>query len=138
MHFVTERLATLPLGEGSADNVILYRLVGHAHGRMAAMENVSTQNFGRFHSKCVGRNVKFLDQQRRSVSGYYPEELAVAFSEKPIPNGWKFSVRIFQDSLQAVSPLSTSSRPHSSAEPYTAGGAVHVVHCCLFLVRSMY
>ena len=86
---------------------------------------------GRFHPKCSpnvvlskGRSVAV---RPRGVHYYY------VFSNDPIPTGLQFSVKILQKRSSCVSPLSASSRPHPSDAPYTAGGAVHVVHCCLFL-----
>ena len=61
----------------------------------------------------------------------------IAFSNDPIPIGIQFSVKILQQGI-FVSLISASSRPHTSDAPYTDGGAVHVVHCCPFVVRSGY
>ena len=85
---------------------------------------------GRFHPKCSSGVV--LSEDRRVAKGN--DFIDFAFSNDPIPIGLQFSVKIVQKGFAIVSPLSASSRPHPSAAPYTAGGAVHVVHCCLFFV----
>ena len=84
---------------------------------------------GRFQPKC-SRSV-VLSEDRRVAEG---EGLGYVFSNDQIPIGLQFSVKILQKGRIIVSQLSASSRPHSSAAPYTAGGPVHVVHCCLFFV----
>ena len=86
---------------------------------------------GRFHPKCSSSVV--LSEDRRVARGI-PYSGGVAFSNDPIPIGLQFSVKILQQGFAYVSPLSASSKSHPSAVPYTAGGAVHVVHCCLFFV----
>ena len=83
---------------------------------------------GTFHSKC-GMGV-WLSEGRRVARGIGLGS-QFAFSSEPIPIGLQFSVKILQEGFW-VSPISASSRPHLSDAPYTAGGAVHVVHCCLF------
>ena len=85
---------------------------------------------GRFHPKCTSGVV--LSEDRRDAEGKTYVDLV--FSNDPIPIGFQFSVKILQKGPSSVSPFSASSRPHPSAAPYTAGGAVHVVHCCLFFV----
>ena len=88
---------------------------------------------GRFHLKCSPRVV--LSEDRRVARGKDYLFSSYVFSNDPIPIGLQFSVKTLQkDSPYVVSPLSASSRPHPSAAPYTAGGDVHVVHCCLFFV----
>ena len=84
---------------------------------------------GRFHPKCSRRVV--LSEDRRVAKG---KGIGYVFSNDQIPIGLQFSVKILHKGSAYVSPLSASSRPHPSAAPYTAGGAVHVVHCCLFFV----
>ena len=86
---------------------------------------------GRFHPKCSSGVV--LSEDRRVARGI-PYSGSYVFSNDPIPIGLQFSVKILQQGFAYVSSLSASSRPHPSAAPYTAGGAVHVVHCCLFFV----
>ena len=86
---------------------------------------------GTFHSKCIPGVV--LSEGRRVASGQ-GDVSQFAVSNEPIPIGLQFSVKILQKSFHFVSPISASSRPHPSDAPYTAGGAVHVVHCCLFFV----
>ena len=87
---------------------------------------------GRFHPKCSSDVV--LSEDRRVARGK-DYSGSFVFSNDPIPIGLQFSVKILQkDYPYVVSPLSTPSRPHPSAAPYTAGGAVHVVHCFLFFV----
>ena len=96
------------------------------------MANSGERRVGRFHPKCSWSVV--LSEDRRVANGKGVADCFV-FSNDPIPIGLQFSVKILQkDSPYVVSPLSASSRPHPSAAPYTAGGAVHVVHCCLFFV----
>ena len=90
---------------------------------MAANRVVEEQNLGQF-QKCA--NVKF-SKDRRIATGE-SVFFSIAFSNDPILIGQKFSVKILQNSSQFVSPISASSRPHPPDAPYTAGGAVHVVH----------
>ena len=94
-------------------------------------ETSGERRVGTFHSKCSQGVV--LSIGRRVASGVGIGSL-FAFSNEPIPIGLQFSVKILQKSFHFVSPISASSRPHPSDAPYTAGGAVHVVHCCLFFV----
>ena len=96
------------------------------NGSMADKEG----RVGRFHPKCSSSVV--LSENRRVAKG--KGNIDFVFSNDPIPIGLQFSVKILQKGFAIVSPLSASSRPHPSAAPYTAGGAVHVVHCCLFFV----
>ena len=107
--------------------------------KMAASTNGDARSYGKFHPKCQGGIT--LSENRRIAS----EKLAsgavpIAFSNDQIPIGIQFSVKILQQSffVSRKSDQYTSSRPHTSDAPYTAGGAVHVVHCCLFFVRSGY
>ena len=103
---------------------------------MAASTNDDAQSYGKFHSKC-GRNVT-LSENRRIASGEFGSGAdPITFSNDQIPIGIQFSVKILQQGI-FVSPISTSSRSHTSDAPYAAGGAVHVVHFCLFFVRSGY
>ena len=64
----------------------------------------SDQVLGTFHHKC-GKDIK-LSKDRRIASGKgstsYP---APAFSNDPIPNGMKFSIKILQKSSESVSLL---------------------------------
>ena len=94
---------------------------------MAASEE---DRVGKFHRK-GGGYIKFSEE--RSVAYGMCSQGTIAFSDDQIPIGLQFSVKILED-VDWVSPISTSSRPHTSDAPYTAGGAVHVVHCCLFFV----
>ena len=86
-------------------------------------------DMGRFHPKCSS-GVE-LSKDRRVATG--KGSIDFVFSNDPIPIGLQFSVKISQKRFAIVSPLSAS-KPHPSAAPYAAGGAVHVVHCCLFFV----
>ena len=104
--------------------------------KMAANTNGDARSYGKFHPKCQGGVT--LSEDRRIASGKPGSgAFPIAFSNDQIPIGIQFSVKILQPSF-IVSPISTSSRPHTSDAPYTAGGAVHVVHCCPFFVRSGY
>ena len=104
---------------------------------MAVSTSGDALSFGKFDPKCL-RNVT-LSEDRRIASGTCAlDAFPIAFSNEPISKGLKFSVKILQQSSDYVSPISTSSRPHTSDAPYTTGCAVHVVHCCLFFVRSGY
>ena len=101
---------------------------------MAASVHVkdeSAPNVGKFHPKCW-EGVK-LSKDRRTASGDVASELCVALSNDPIPNTFKFSVKVLQKGCY-VSPISAASIPHTLDAPYMAGGAVHVIHCCLFFV----
>ena len=84
---------------------------------------------GKFHPKCG--NGATLSEDRRTASGGSRLGLCVAFSNDPIPRGLKFSVKIVQEARAYVSPISAASIPHTLDAPYMAGGAVHVIHCCL-------
>ena len=86
----------------------------------------------KFHWSC-GQGITLSEDRRTADGGRKHSNVYGAFSNDPIPNGLQFSVKILETSPH-VSPLSASSRPHPSAASYTAGGAVHVVHCCLFFV----
>ena len=86
----------------------------------------------RFHPNC-GRGIT-LSENRRVAHGDSHSALRIAFSNDPIANGLKFSVKILQKGSAWVNPISASSRHPTLDAPYTAGGAVHVVHCCLFFV----
>ena len=92
------------------------------------MADSGKRRAGRFHPKCSPKVVLSEDRRVASGKGYFD----FVFSNDPIPIGLQFSVKILKKG--SVSPLSVSSRPHPSAAPYAAGGAVHVVHCCLFFV----
>ena len=100
-----------------------------ATSKMAASQVEScSQNLGEFHPKC-SKGVQ-LSENRRIATGF--SLFTVAFSNEPIPNGLKFSVKILQKSSGGwVSPISAASIPHTLDAPYMAGGAVHVIHCCL-------
>ena len=84
---------------------------------------------GRFHPKCSSDVA--LSEDRKVASGEDNDNFA--FTNDSIPIGLQFSVKILQKGSDYVSPI-IAFRPHPSAAPYTAGGAVHVVHCCLFFV----
>ena len=85
---------------------------------------------GRFQPKCS--STVELSEDRRVARGksYY---VNFVFSNDPIPIGLQFSVKILHKGSEYVSPI-IAFRPHPSAAPHAAGGAVHVVHCCLFFV----
>ena len=95
---------------------------------MAASEE---SRVGVFHAKC-STSVE-LSNERRVASGK-ENDFSVAFSNDQISIGSHFSVKILQEGSNCVSPTRASSRPHTSDAPYTAEGAVHVVHCWLFFV----
>ena len=86
---------------------------------------------GRFHPKCGSGVV--LSEDRRVARGSSLDYCFV-FSKDPIPIGLQFSVKILQKGSAYVSPLRASFSTPPSDAPYAAGGAVHVVHCCLFFV----
>ena len=88
---------------------------------------------GKFNANC-GRDIEFSNERRVARGKGNDAIHSVAFSNDPIPIGLQFSVKILQGSYDFVSPIRASSRPPTSDAPYTAGGAVHVVHCCLFFV----
>ena len=96
----------------------------------ASVKDESSPNVGKFHPKC-GNGVT-LSKDRRTARGDR-HSLSVAFSNDPIPNTFKFSVKVLQIGF-FVSPISAASIPHTLDAPYMAGGAVHVIHCCLFSV----
>ena len=97
----------------------------------ASVNDESAPNVGKFHPKC-GNGVT-LSKDRRTASGDSVVDLCVALSNDPIPNTFKFSVKVLQEGF-FVSPISAASIPHTLDAPYMAGGAVHVIHCCLFFV----
>ena len=71
---------------------------------MAARSTVAegAQLFGQFHQNC-GREVE-LSEDRRVASGPSPyTTLPIAFSNTPIPNGLKFSVKTLEK-IALVSP----------------------------------
>ena len=103
---------------------------------MAASTNGDARSYGKFHPKCQG-GVTLSEDRRIASRKHGPGVFPIVFSNDPISKGLKFSVKMLQQS-SFVSPISASSRPHTSDAPYTAGGAVHVVHCCPFFVRSGY
>ena len=84
---------------------------------------------GKFHP--TWGNGATLSEDRRTASGGSRLEFCAAFSNDPIPKGVKFSVKILQEGKVHVSPISAASIPHTLDAPYMAGGAVHVIHCCL-------
>ena len=86
---------------------------------------------GTFHTKC-SQSVVLSEGRRIARGGGNASQFA--FSKEQILIGLQFSVKILQEAPLYVSPISASSRPHPSGAPYTAGGAVDVVHCCLFFV----
>ena len=97
---------------------------------MAANQEKDAYVVGQFNAKC-GRGIE-LSHDRRVASSKGIR--AFAFSNDSFSIGFQFSVKILKQSSNYVSPISTHSRPRTSDAPYTAGGAVHVVHCCLFFV----
>ena len=76
---------------------------------MAANQEKDAYVVGQFNAKC-GRGIEF-SHDRRVASGIGKRRFA--FSNDPIPIGLQFSVKILQNSI-FVSPISTSSRPHTS------------------------
>ena len=74
-----------------------------------------------------------LTKDRRTASGRGMFGCRVVFSNDPISNELKFAVKVLQEG-SLVSPISATSIPHTLDAPYMAGGAVHVIHCCLFFV----
>ena len=100
---------------------------------MAAKQEKEVVHVREFNAKC-GQGIEF-SQERRVASGKGLHGLDnFAFSNDQIPIGLQFSVKILDKGSAYVSPISASSRPPTSDAPYTVGGAVHVVHCCLFFV----
>ena len=97
----------------------------------ASVNDESAPNVGKFHPKC-GKGVT-LSKDRRNASGDSSGLLCVAFSNDPIPNTFNFTVKVLQKGY-SVSSISAASIPHTLDAPYMAGGAVHVIHCCLFFV----
>ena len=95
--------------------------------------NQEREVVGKFNANC-GRDIEFSNERRVARGKGCNAIHSVAFSNDQIPIGLQFSVEILQSSGIFVSPISASYRPHTSDAPYTAGGAVHVVHCCLFFV----
>ena len=95
---------------------------------MAAITNGDARSYGKFHPKCQGGVT--LSEDRRiasgkpSIFGAFP----IAFSNDKIPIGIQFSVKTLQQDPGWVSPISTSSRPHTSDAPYT--GAVGGMGIC--------
>ena len=96
-----------------------------------SVKDESAPNVAKFHSKCSGPVT--LREDRRTASGDYSGSLCVAFSNNPIPNELKFSVKGMQRGT-LVSPISAASIPHTLDTPHMDGGAVHVILCCLFFV----
>ena len=100
---------------------------------MAAYQAKFEEVVGKFSAKC-GRHIEFSNERRVARGKGRNAVHNVAFSNDQIPIGFQFSVKILQQSSDYVSPISTSSRPHTSDAPHTAGAAVHVVRWCLFFV----
>ena len=96
----------------------------------ASVNDESAPNVAKFHPKC-GKGIT-LSQDRRTAIGD-GLALCVAFSNDPIPNTFKFSVKVLQKGI-FVSPISAASISHTLDAPHMDGGAVHVIHCCLFFV----
>ena len=97
---------------------------------MAANQEKDAYVVGQFNAKC-GRGIEFSHDRRvASGKGFG----SFAFSNDSFSIRFQFSVKILKQSSVLVSPISASSRPDTSDAPHTAGGAVHVVHCCLFFV----
>ena len=89
----------------------------------------SSDQVGTFSPKC-GQ----LSDDRRIASAEGTAANSFAFSKSQIPIGVQFSVKILEKGSFYVSPISASSRAHPTYSPYMAGGAVHVVHCCLLCI----
>ena len=98
---------------------------------MAANQEKDAYVVGQFNAKC-GEGIEFSHDRRVAIGKEYGHNFA--FSNDSFSIGFQFSVKILKQSSVFVSPISASSRPQTSDAPYTAGGAVRVVHCCLFFV----
>ena len=119
---------TVHFAYSSAPEVWLtFRISVSVPGTMA---NSGKGRLGKFHPKCSS-GVKLSEDRKVARGSIYT---SFVFSNDPIPIGLQFSVKILRKGSRYVSPLSASSRPPPSAAPYTFGGAVRVVHCCLFFV----
>ena len=92
----------------------------------AIMATNEEKRVGKFHPRC-GAKVELSNENRvacgKGVASCF------AFSNDQIPIGLQFSVKILQQT-SIVSPISASSRPHTSDAPYIAGGA------CISLLYS--
>ena len=79
--------------------------------KMAASTNGDARSYGKFHPKC-GRNVT-LSENRQIASGIFGLGVfPIAFSNDPIPEGLKFSVKILQNS-RSVSTVFRSVHPQT-------------------------
>ena len=76
---------------------------------MAANQEKDAYVVGQFNAKCGG-GFEFSHDRRVASGNRFG---AFAFSNVSIPIGLQFSVKILQNSL-FVSPISASSRPHTS------------------------
>ena len=71
------------------------------NGKMAASTYGDAQSFGKFHPKC-GRYVT-LSENRRIASGEFGSSVSsIVFSNDPILEALKFSVKILQKSLSLL------------------------------------
>ena len=95
---------------------------------MAASTNGDARSYGKFHPKCQGDVTLSEDRRiaigKSNIFGAVP----IAFSNDKIPIGIQFSVKTLQQNPTWVSPIGTSSRPHTSDAPYT--GAVDGMGIC--------
>ena len=96
---------------------------------------MAADDVGAFHPIC-GTHIELSQKKRVASCSEKAHGHNFAFSNDPIPIGLQFSVKILKKSFYSVyvSPISAFFRPHTSDAPCTAGGAAHVVHCCLFFV----
>ena len=98
--------------------------------KMAVRANESAPNVAKFHSKCSGPITLSKDRRTASNCGDFLS-FGFALSNDSIQN--TFKLKVLQKGF-GVSPISAASIPHTLDAPYMAGGAVHVIHCCLFFV----
>ena len=75
---------------------------------------------------------------RESPSFFSFQASSITLSNVPISEGLNFLLNILHKGFSNVSLISAPSIPQVSNTPYTAGGAAHVVDCCLFFVQSGY
>ena len=97
----------------------------------------SVGDVGTFHSIC-DTDVELSHERKVAIGKGYAHNFV--FSNDQIPIGLKFSVKILKEVSHSVvpyvSPISSSFTHRTSNVPYKAGGAVHVVHYCLFFVQA--
>ena len=98
----------------------------------ASVKDESAPNVGKFHPNRRFR-VTLSEDRRTASTSRDSNSLCLALSNDPIPSEVNFSVKVLEKGSD-VSPISAASIPHTLDAPYMAGGAVHVIHCCLFFV----